>query len=210
MSMNIRKGKAFATAEERQAPTKVMGKSMVANKTKEARLANAEKLNEFGGKRFLGLTPKGKEVYVYYIIDRKTMSITMSFSYRPGILLEDGAKFANNRYSTAKHMRLTNSNGEMTRKLTKKQSNEVTEKTLHHLMRLKHLNDMKFHKGYKNGKVTRLMARYVTDVIYTGNYESASKLPTTDDILEVWNFSREGEYFVPEQQWQYPDDLNDI
>ena len=208
--MNIRKGKAFATKEQRQAPTKVMGKSMVAEKTKEARLANAEKLNEFGGKRFLGLTPKGKEVFVYYIIDRNSMSINMSFTHRPGILLEEGAKLANNHYSTARHMSLTTDKIHMTRKLSKKNSQEVTLQTLNHLMRLKNLCDIKYDKAYKKGKVTRLMTRYVCDVIYRGVYDTSSKLPTLQDIMETWEFATNGEYFVPEQTWQYPDDLNDI
>jgi len=209
MSMNIRKGKAFSTNEERQAPTKTIV-SQVANKTREDRLKNAEKIREFGGKRFLGLTPKGKEVFVYYIIDRDTMSISMSFTHRPGILLEEGAKLANNHYSTARHMSLTTDKVHMTRTLSNKNSREVTIQTLNNLMRLKNLCDIKYHKAYQNGKVSKLMTRYVCDVIYTGVYDTGSKLPTLEDIMETWEFSKEGEYFVPEQTWKYPDDLNDI
>ena len=209
MSMNIRKGKAFATTEERQAPTNTIV-SQVDDKIKEARLENAEKLREFGGKRFLGLTPKGREVWVIYIIDRDSMSIKMSFTHRPGILLEEGAKLANNHYSTGRHMSLSTDKTHMTRKLSKKSSQEVTLQTLNHLMRLKNLCDIKYDKAYKKGKVTRLMTRYVCDVIYRGAYDTGSKLPNLEDIMETWEFAKKGEYFVPEQTWQYPDDLNDI
>ena len=54
------------------------------------------------------------------------------------------------------------------------------------------------------------MTRYVCDVIYRGAYDTGSKLHNLEDIMETWEFAKKGEYFVPEQTWQYPDDLNDI
>jgi len=209
MPMNLRKGKAFTTREDRRVPeTKKVSPAAV--KVMNKRIENAEKLNEFGGKRFLGLTPKGAEVYVYYIIDRETMTIQMDFSHRPSLLLKDGAKLANNRYSTRRGKSITTSIDHMTRVPQKKNNQEVTEQTLNHLMRLKNLNDIKFHKGYDKGKVSTLMTRYVTDVIYTGNYESSSEYPTIQDLLQVWEFPMGGSYFVPEEAWSYPDDLDTL
>ena len=207
MPMNLRKGKAFTTREDRRVP-ETSRVSLAAQKIMNKRIANAEKLNEFGGKRFLGLTPKGAEVYVYYIIDRNTMTIQMDFSHRPSILLREGAKLANNRYSARRGQSITTTIEHMTRVPQKKNNQEVTEQTLNHLMRLKNLNDIKFHKAYDKGKVSTLMTRYVTDVIYTGDYESSNEYPTIQDILQVWEFPMGGSYFVPEQAWSYPDDLD--
>ena len=205
--MNLRKGKAFATQEDRRVPT-TSKVSLAAQKVMDKRIANAEKLNEFGGKRFLGLTPKGAEVYVYYIIDRDTMTIQMDFSHRPSILLREGAKLANNRYSARRGQSITTTIEHMTRTPQKRNNQEVTEQTLNHLMRLKNLNDIKFVKAYEKGMVSTLMTRYVTDVIYTGDYESSNDYPTIQDILQVWEFPKGGSYFVPEEAWSYPDDLD--
>jgi len=207
MPMNLRKGKAFTTREDRRVPeTKRVSPAAV--KVMNKRIENAEKLNEFGGKRFLGLTPKGAGVYVYYIIDRDTMTIQMYFSHRPSILLQEGAKLANNRYSARHGQSMTTTIEHMTRKPQKRNNQEVTEQTLNHLMRLKNLNDIKFIKAYEKGMVSTLMTRYVTDVIYTGDYESSNDYPTIQDILQVWEFPKGGSYFVPEEAWSYPDDLD--
>ena len=60
-------------------------------------LKNAEKLNIFGGKRFLGFTPNGKEVWISFTVARKTGQIKITTTHQLDVLLLNNAKLARRR-----------------------------------------------------------------------------------------------------------------
>ena len=173
---------------------------------KDNRLDNANKLITFGGKRFLGLTPKGKPVYVKYLIDKKDKSIKVSFTHELSILLKEDAKLANDRYSFPINAKVAPSNyARMTNKLRKSKSQEVTKQTLHWMKRLEAIVDVKYHKAFKKDIPTTGLIQHIAHVIFTGTYAEYTT-PTWHDITKAWKFPK-GEYFNPEETWSYPDVL---
>lgn len=170
------------------------------------RLSNANKLKTFGGKRFLGLTPRGKPVYVKYNINRSNKSIDISFTHELSILLKDNAKLANDRYSWAANTKVSPSDyARMTDKLRKAKSKEVTKQTLHWLVRLKMLVDIQYYKAYVKSEPTLGLIQYITHSIFTGTYQTHDT-PSWNEIVETWKFPN-GPYFNPEETWSYPDVL---
>ena len=58
---------------------------------------NAQKTNIFGGRRFLGFTPKGSPVWVSYTAYRKTGEIIIKTTHDLNSLLENRAVLASKR-----------------------------------------------------------------------------------------------------------------
>ena len=211
------RNKAFATKEQRQDPADKMsttdinmqgsGEMSRADITLQRRQENTEKASEFGGKRFLGLTPKGKEVYVKYRLTKDDMKLSIWFTHKPSILLKEGSKLANKRYDCGLYETLKNSAYLMTRKLQKKHSQEVTSQTLYWIKRLELLTKMNYTSAFVKEIPTKFMFNMVSSVIYNGDFDSSSVKPTRHEVLDMWNFADGGEYFVPENTWSYPDEL---
>ena len=55
---------------------------------------NALRSESFGGKRFLGLTKNGGEVWVSYVLSRDTYDLSISLTHNLSNLLEEGAVLA--------------------------------------------------------------------------------------------------------------------
>lgn len=173
---------------------------------KEIRLYNASKLKSFGGKRFLGLTPKGNAVYVKYNINKSDKSIDISFTHKLSTLLKEDAKLANDRYTWPINAKVSPSNyRRMTAELRKNRSQAVTKRTLHWLKRLEELVTVKYYKAFKNKIPTKGMIQHITHMIFTGTYLTY-ETPSWHEIVESWDFPN-GEYFNPEEAWNYPDVL---
>ena len=207
----LRGGKAFSSKDMRVVPEVYARQHNTSDSTYDVvlrkRKENSVKASEFGGKRFLGLTPKGKQVFVKYKLTKDDMKLKISFSHKPSILLKEGSKLANNRYDCGLNETLKNSPEQMTRKLQKPHSQQVTEQTLYWIKRLQLLTEMNYKSGFVKDKPTKSMFHNVIGVIYTGNWDTSSVKPTTREILDNWNFPEGGEYFLPENTWSYPDEL---
>lgn len=173
---------------------------------REMRLNNASKLETFGGKRFLGLTPKGNPVYVKYNINKSNKSIDISFTHKLSTLLKEDAKLANDRYTYPINAKVSPTNYKrMTAKLRKSRPQEVDIQTLHWLKRLKELIDVKYYKAYIKNIPTIGIIQHITHMIFTGTYET-NETPTWHEVTETWKFPG-GQYFNPEEAWSYPDVL---
>lgn len=175
-----------------------MEKSILKEKT--------EKLSHFGGKRFLGLTPKGKEVFVKYKVNRDDLNLTITFTHSPSILLKEGALLANDFYSCGLNEHMNKTGLFMVRKLKKSRSREVTIQTLRWLKRLQLLTEMKFVKAFDKKKVTYNFLRSVGSNIHHG-FGISNMKPDLTSIGEVWKWPKNGPYFNPEETWKYPDEL---
>lgn len=164
----------------------------------------ASHLETFGGKRFLGLTPKGVKVFASYTINKENMTLDIEFTHKLNVLLQEGAKLAGQRYSYPLNAKVFEDNDTLTRK-RKIPSGEVTVQTLHHLQRLKELSDIKYYKAYDGIKVTKYFFTTVAMAIFTGGMS----INDVDyhDITKTWEFSEYSPYFVPESTWKYPDEL---
>jgi hypothetical protein len=167
---------------------------------------NTDKLSEFGGKRFLGLTPKGKEVFAKYVVNRDDLSMTVLFTHSPSILLKEGSLLANDHYSWGLHEQMNKTGLFMVRKLKKSRPQEVTIQTLRWIKRLQLLTEVKYFKAFNKNKVTYNFVRSVGSMIHHGFGEGNTK-PDLSSIAEVWKWPKNGPYFNPEEAWSYPDEL---
>ena len=59
---------------------KVIQQSLMKSRKDKRRINAAKSIDSFGGKRFLGLTPKGNRVFASYIINNDG-TLTMSFTW---------------------------------------------------------------------------------------------------------------------------------
>ena len=189
----------FYTSSQQMANDKVERKNNALLKRNNVK----DKVNEldwYGGKRFLGLTKGGTPVYVRYKLIKDSLSLQIDFSHKLSVLTLPGSVMANDRYSMGYNDKPLITADAMTRKLTKKRGGEVTNKTLHHLQRLKELVDMKYYKGFIKNKPTKLLFKYIADAIHVDSDI------TQYNIMEHWPLA-DSVYFLPESTWKYPDEL---
>tara|TARA_R100001082_G_scaffold6464_1_gene4178 strand:- start:320 stop:925 length:606 start_codon:yes stop_codon:yes gene_type:complete len=173
-------------------------------KTQKRKLINmASAMDVFGGKRFLGLTPKGKRVFVSYSIT-KDLDINIKFTHDLDVLLKDGAKLAGQRFSFPLNGKIKHTDNFMVAE-KKVPSGEVTIKTLQWLKRLKLLCDMKYVNAFDKKKCTRYFFNQVANAIYVGPNELDNVNNT--HIMKAWKWPEHNPYFNIEQTWSYPDEL---
>ena len=200
----LRGGPAFATRQQRQ--TKENSLEDLIEQKENRRLieeTNMKLVDNFGGKRFLGLTPKGKPVFASYNINKDTLKLNIKFSHSLNVLTKEGAKFANDRYMF-KHGEQVPDYNIMVRQLKKKRGGEVNIQTLRWLKRLELLDKTEYIKAFVKGKTTKTFFTYVADAIYIGDEKINKHM-----IQKYWKFpTTNNDYFVPESTWKYPDELS--
>ena len=200
----LRGGPAFATRQQRQ--TKENSLEDLIEQKENRRLieeTNMKLVDNFGGRRFLGLTPKGKPVFASYNINKDTLKLNIKFSHSLNVLTKEGAKFANDRYMF-KHGEQVPDYNIMVRQLKKKRGGEVNIQTLRWLKRLELLDKTEYIKAFVKGKTTKTFFTYVADAIYIGDEKINKHM-----IQKYWKFpTTNNDYFVPESTWKYPDELS--
>ena len=200
----LRGGPAFATSLQRQ--TKENSLEDLIEQKENRRLieeTNMKLVDNFGGRRFLGLTPKGKPVFASYNINKDTLKLNIKFSHSLNVLTKEGAKFANDRYMF-KHGEQVPDYNIMVRQLKKKRGGEVNIQTLRWLKRLELLDKTEYIKAFVKGKTTKTFFTYVADAIYIGDEKINKHM-----IQKYWKFpTTNNDYFVPESTWKYPDELS--
>ena len=199
----LRGGPAFATRQQRQ--TKENSLEDLIEQKENRRLieeTNMKLVDNFGGRRFLGLTPKGKPVFASYNINKDTLKLNIKFSHSLNVLTKEGAKFANDRYMF-KHGEQVPDYNIMVRQLKKKRGGEVNIQTLRWLKRLELLDKTEYIKAFVKGKTTKTFFTYVADAIYIGDEKINKHM-----IQKYWKFpTTNNDYFLIENTWKYPDSL---
>lgn len=172
--------------------TKTENKTQLMNK---AFRANAEEATEFGGKRFLGFTKKGAEVWISAYLNKETQEIKVESTHKLSSLLEEGAELASRRVVVEKNKTLYQDVRSVIASMKRDRGGRVTEKTLLHLDTLMSMAITKGGKGFVKGKPTTMFIKYVFDSIFTGNVEPAEGGFRVLDIIQYWGFPK-GEYFT--------------
>tara|TARA_R100000742_G_C4256892_1_gene74754 strand:+ start:253 stop:867 length:615 start_codon:yes stop_codon:yes gene_type:complete len=199
----LRGGPAFATNKQRQVRDRDINVIIQEKENKKLIETTTMKLvDNFGGRRFLGLTPKGKPVFVSFNINKTDLRPNIKFSHNLSVLTKDGAKFANDRYMFKPNEKIEDYSI-MVRKLKKIRGGEVSVKTLQWLKRLKLLEEMSYIKAFVKGKVTKHFFTLVSDAIYIGDEKVDKHM-----IQKHWKFpTTENDYFLIENTWKWPDEL---
>jgi len=159
---------------------------------------NALRSNSYGGKRFLGLTKNGGEVWVSFILSRDTYDLNISLTHSLSSLLEEGAVLAERRVVLKKGSPQRYTADEMVRKNLKNAGGKVTKNTISYLQKLISAVDSKNGVGYVNGKPTTTLFMMVSNFIYEGGVDHLNRDVRWRDIMEHWDLPK-GSYFTLER-----------
>jgi hypothetical protein len=158
-------------------------------------LENAKKATEFGGKRFLGFTKKGAEVWISAYLNRETKEIKVQSTHNLSVLLEDGAELAARRVIVERNKTLYTDVNSVIASMKRDSGGRVSKRTLEHLDALMSQSETKTGRGFVKGVPTTLFIRYVFESIYSGNTDSAEGGFRVIDVIKSWGFPQ-GEYYL--------------
>ena len=157
--------------------------------------ANAERSKKYGGRRFLGITPKGREVWSTMEFDRssKVLDLNLGRGFND---LYDNEAFLSPVRIQIKLSQPKPRNLQHEFKIIRKKTagGEVTHRTLQYLEKLKSAVDAKQSKSHVNGVPTKLLFQYVASMIYTGDLNENSGFRWSE-VASLWGLPS-GEYFT--------------
>ena len=161
---------------------------------KSAFLQNAEKSNKYYGRRFLGTTKYGKDIWITMRFDRVNMQISLEVNGDLNDLLLEGAVLAPTRVT----QRLGNKKPDLQdfiRVHRKNAGGKVTPRTIEYIKKLINAVEAKSSKSHVDGKCSSLLFQYVTGVVFEGDTEELQGNYRWYDAVKQWNIPS-GEYFI--------------
>ena len=132
-------------------------------------MENAQKASHFGGKRFLGYTKNGAEVWVSYLLDMKTGELTVKQTHDFDALRYQDAQLATARVTVPRNKTQRVATERMVQQNAKNAGGKVTQNTIAYIERLFDLVDSKNPRAFVKGKPTSLMMNYLAGAIYEGD-----------------------------------------
>ena len=162
----------------------------------KASLENAKKAKVFAGKRFLGFTPRGAEVWISMEMNRETKELKITTTHNLSSLLEEGAEFANRRVVVKKGSPNPRTAKDLLRKNQKNMGGQVTEGTILYLMKLINAVEMKYGDAYVKGEPTRLLFMYASNAIFEGGNDLENGEFGWSYVLKAWGLPQGGYFLV--------------
>ena len=156
---------------------------------------NAQLISIFGGKRFLGFTPKRFPVWVSYTAYRRTGEIIIKTTHDLNTLLHDGSVLASKRIVAKKNSKNLK---EIDRLLIANRHNmggEVSIATIVYLQKIINTMEQGYGKAFIDGKPTKLMFSYIANSIFEGSFDWENGDTSWSYIAKAWGFPT-GEYFT--------------
>lgn len=156
--------------------------------------SNAVKKNIYGGRRFLGFTPKGKDVWVTMKYTRDGMELFLKVDKGFKDLFKEDARLAVSRVEIKLNQKKPeNLLADMSRN-RRNAGGEVTIRLLEYIEKLITAVEAKKSKGYVNDRPSSLLFQYVASIVYPGNLDEQYGFRWMDAI-KIWNIPS-GEYFT--------------
>ena len=156
--------------------------------------SNAVKKNIYGGRRFLGFTPKGKDVWVTMKYTRDDMELFLKVDKGFEELFKEDARLAVSRVEIKLNQKKPeNLLADMSRN-RRNAGGEVTIRLLEYIEKLITAVEAKKSKGYVNDRPSSLLFQYVASIVYPGNLDEQYGFRWMDAI-KIWNIPS-GEYFT--------------
>ena len=156
---------------------------------------NALKSKKYGGRRFLGITPKGREVWTTMEFDRRSKLLELNLGIGFKDLYHEEAFLSPVRIQrklTQPKPKNLQHEFKIIKKLTA--GGSVTVRTLQYLERLKAAVDAKHSKSHVNEIPTKLLFQYVASIVYTGDLDENTGFRWSD-VTNLWGLPS-GEYFT--------------
>lgn len=186
----------YKTSEFEQFKSEQIKKIQSRKKYSEIYEKNAIKKNIYGGKRFLGFTPKGKDIWVSMKYDKFKKELKLKTSNGFEDLFNEHAKHATSRVD----LKLNEKKPDNLHLLAQMNSNrknaggQVSHITLEYIQKLVSIVDSKNSIAFINGEPTSLLFQYVASIVYPGDLDELNGFRWMD-VVNVWKLPR-GQYFT--------------
>ena len=164
-------------------------------KAQIAFINNAKRTNQYGGKRFLGFTAKGAEVWISLYTERNSLRTIVSTTHNLDSLRDPNAVLASKRVTLKRGVTNRYSAEDLMRQRKKNMGGAVTLSTLDYLEKLINAVEMGYGKPFVKGQITSLMFSYLAQAIFEGSYDYEKGDNIWTYILKEWRFPS-GEYFT--------------
>ena len=157
---------------------------------------NATKKTIYGGKRFLGFTPKGKDIWVSMKYDKFKKELILKTSNGFKDLFNEHAKLATSRVD----LKLNEKKPDNLHLLAQMYSNRknagghVSHITLEYIQKLVSIVDSKNSIAFIDGQPTSLLFQYVASIVYPGDLDELSGFRWMD-VVKIWDLPS-GPYFT--------------
>jgi hypothetical protein len=165
------------------------------NTFKEKALQNAQKGNTFAGRRFLGFTKHGAQVWISMEVNKDRKDLNIKTTHKLDALLEEGAELAKKRIVVKKGASNFNSVHDLIRRNQKNMGGEINEKTITYMKKLISASEMKDGKGFVKGQVTRSLFMYASNAIFEGDLDEDRGGFGWSQVIQTWQLPH-GEYFT--------------
>lgn len=162
---------------------------------KEQLEKNAKLIKSFGGRRFLGFTNRGSEVWISYTADKKSGEIEISTTHNLSVLLNENSIFTPKRVTLKKGTQNRKTAEELIKLNKKNMGGVVGKSTITYLQKLIDSLGRGYGKPFVKGKPSSLMFMYIAQAIYEGSYNPEDGDTIWSAVQKEFNFPA-GEYFT--------------
>ena len=186
----------YKTSEFEQFKAEQIIKIQSRKKYSEIYERNAVKKTIYGGRRFLGFTPKGKDIWVSMKFDKYKKELMLKTTNGFEELFYDHAKLATSRVD----LKLNEKKPDNLHLLAQMSSNrknaggQVSYITLEYIQKLVNIVDSRSTIAFIKGKPTSLLFQYVASIVYPGDLDELNGFRWMD-VVNVWKLPR-GQYFT--------------
>ena len=166
---------------------------MTSEKAKKIFSENAKKSNVYAGRRFLGYTPTGKEVWITMEYLRNTQELSLRVDSGFNLLYHKDARLAPKRIDHKGTRRKKVDISKAIIENSKNAGGAVTLKTLEYIEKLLFAVHTKYSPLYVNGKPSSLLFSEVAWMVFPGEVDYLNvgfKGFRWNDVVEVWKLPR--------------------
>tara|TARA_B100000073_G_scaffold333288_1_gene324592 strand:+ start:416 stop:1012 length:597 start_codon:yes stop_codon:yes gene_type:complete len=157
---------------------------------------NAAKKTIYGGRRFLGFTPKGKDIWVSMKYDKLKKELILNTSIGFEELFNERAKLATSRVDVKLNEKIPD-NLHLLAQMNSNRKNaggQVSYITLEYIQKLVSIVDSKNSIAFIKGQPTSLLFQYVASTVYPGDLDELRGFRWMD-VVKIWELPR-GPYFT--------------
>ena len=157
---------------------------------------NAIRKSVYGGRRFLGFTPKDKDIWVLMKYNKNDKQLMLKTTNGFEELFDDHAKLATSRVD----LKLNEKKPDNLHLLAQMNSNrknaggQVSYRTLEYIQKLVSIVNSRNSVAFINGQPTSLLFQYVASIVYPGDLDELSGFRWID-VVKIWDLPR-GPYFT--------------
>ena len=155
---------------------------------------NAQNSDKFYGRRYLGTTESGKDIWITMRLDRKDLQISLDVNGKLDDLLHEKAVLAPTRVTQRLGKKIPSIKDSILAN-RKNAGGIVTPRTIQYIKKLINAVESKSSVSHVNGECSALLFQYVTGVVFAGDSNELEGNYRWQDAVRQWNIPNGG-YFI--------------